>query len=321
MASHQKLIVICGPTASGKSAVAMQVAKKLNGEIVSADSMQVYRGMTVGTAKPGRAEQKTVKHHLLDLVSPSKKFSVFQYYQAAVKTLNDLKIRKKVPVVTGGSGLYLRSLLQGLDVLPGADEKFRKKLCDEAEKKGVPALYRRLLALDPKRASKIKSTDLRRIIRALEIFFFSAKEKTPIRQNPPVNRLGWKPFVFCLGGERQELYDRINRRVDSMFRKGFLKEAERLSKKQISTTARQALGYRELFGFFDQSKDLSLNEKKKLLHKTKETIKQNTRRFAKRQLTWFRREKEAIWLNATGSSPAQLCDKIVEYVRKGSLRA
>lgn len=284
------VLFIVGPTASGKSALAVALAKKLSGEIVSADSMLVYKGMDIGTAKPTKNERCGIPHHGFDLILPTQSFSVFAYRQFALKAIRDIVRRGKVPIVAGGTGFYVRALLEGLLPLPGASAALRGELEREALEKGLPALYRRFLTLDPTRAKAIGPHNQRRIIRALEIYLVSGKK--PSRESiktPGLRELGYRPVVMGLHRDRAALYLKINRRVDAMFRKGLVREVKRLARKKLSKTALQGVGYKETLDWIRDPGTKPLKE-------VKDRIKQTTRHFAKRQWTWFKRERGIRWV-------------------------
>jgi tRNA dimethylallyltransferase len=284
------VLFIVGPTASGKSALAVALAKKLSGEIVSADSMLVYQGMDIGTAKPTKKERGGVPHYGFDLIPPTKGFSVFAYRQVALKAIRDIAGRGKVPIVVGGTGFYVRALLEGLFPLPGANATLRRELEREALEKGLPALYTRLLKLDPPRAKAIGPHNQRRIIRALEIYLVSGKKPSGSSvKTPGLGELGYRPVVVGLNRDREALYQKINRRVDSMFRKGLVREVKRLLRKKLSKAALQGVGYKETVDWIRDKGGKSLKE-------VKDTIKQTTRHFAKRQWTWFKRERGIQWV-------------------------
>jgi len=284
------VLFIVGPTASGKSALAVALAKKLNGEIVSADSMLVYKGMDIGTAKPTKKERFGIPHHGFDLIPPTKSFSVFAFRQFALKAIRDIARRGKIPIVAGGTGFYVRALLEGLLPLPGAQAAIRRELEREARGKGLPALYRRLLKLDPLRAKAIGPHNQRRIIRALEIYLVSGNKPSQARSRAPgLEALGFKPIVIGIHRNREALYQKINRRVDAMFCKGLVREVKQLSHKKLSKTSLQGVGYKETL-------DWIRNNSAKPLEEVKDRIKQTTRHFAKRQWTWFKRERGLQWV-------------------------
>ena len=284
------VLFIVGPTASGKTPLAVALAKKLRGEIVSADSMLVYKGMDVGTAKPTKKECGGISHHGIDLIAPSKTFSVFAYRQYALKAIKDIVRRGKVPIVAGGTGFYVRALLEGLSPLPGANPSIRRELEREAQEKGLPELYERLLAVDPQRAKAIGPQNQRRLIRALEIYLVSGNRPSRASaKTPGLEALGYKPIVIGLNRDREALYRKINRRVDTMFRKGLVREVKKLACKKLSQTALQGVGYKETLDWIQGDGKMPLSA-------VKDRIKQATRHFAKRQWTWFKREPGIRWV-------------------------
>jgi tRNA dimethylallyltransferase len=284
------VLFIVGPTASGKSALAVALAKKLGGEIVSADSMLVYKGMDIGTAKPTKKERGGILHHGLDLIPPTKSFSVFAYRQFALKAIRATLKRGKIPILAGGTGFYVRALLEGLSPLPGTHAAIRRELEREALEKGLPALYKRLLKLDPPRAKAIGPHNQRRILRALEIYLVSGKKPSQTSpKTPGLRELGYRPVVIGIHRDRDALYRKINRRVDTMFRKGLVREVKRLARKKLSRTALQGVGYKETL-------DWIYGKSERPLAEVKDRIKQTTRHFAKRQWTWFKRERGLRWV-------------------------
>ncbi len=308
------VLFLVGPTGTGKSDVALRVAKKLGGEIVSADSMQVYRGMDIGTGKPDFAQRRQVPHHLLDICVPSRLFSVVDFHRVAFKALRGVQARGRLPIVVGGSGLYVRALLQGLDHTPAPDYALRKKLQAQVRKQGVEALYQRLRKTDPKAAVKIKPTDERRIIRALEVAASKGKRRSPdLQPLPSLRQAGFDPVVIGLQRERPVLYKMIETRVDKMFRRGWAREAQKLARGRIARTARQALGYRHLWSLGKNNRKVRADAIKNL----KILIKRDTRRFAKRQWTWFRREPGIRWLDwqpgiSAAAMAARVCSLFLE---------
>ena len=290
MKKKPSILFLVGPTASGKSALAVALAKKLGGEVLSADSMLVYQGMDIGTAKPTKKERGGVPHHGFDLISPTKSFSVFAYRQFALKAIRDIVKRGKIPIVAGGTGFYVRALLEGLSPLPGTHAAIRRKLEREAREKGLLALYRRLFKLDPVRARAIGPHNQRRILRALEIYLVSGKKPSEtVHKTPGLQELGYRPVVIGIHRDRHALYQKIHRRVDAMFRKGLVHEVKRLARKKLSKTALQGVGYKETLEWIH-------DEDKKSLEDVKNKIKKTTRHFAKRQWTWFKREKGLRWV-------------------------
>ncbi len=283
-----QVIFLVGPTASGKTKLSLKLAKKLNAEIISCDSMSIYKGMDVLTSKPSKADRRKVKHHLIDVISPTKEFSVSEYRRLAIAAIEDILKRGKTPLFVGGSGLYVKAVVDGLFTSAGKDEKFRKAQHALAEKYGKRYLYNKLKKVDPERAKKIHLNDLRRIVRALEIY--RTEKRRPSELLKKREALGYSFKIFGIDMPREKLYKNINKRVEDMFRQGIVKEVKNLSRRKLSLTARKALGYNEVIGYIKG--DL-------LLGQAKELLKKNTRHFAKRQLTWFRPDKRIAWNNFT----------------------
>ena len=286
-----KVIVIVGPTASGKTSLSIELAKKINGEIVSCDSMQIYKDMNIGSAKPTQEEMQGIKHYLIDVVSPAERFSVAEYKKQAEKAIEEILSKGKVPIVIGGTGLYADSLIYGIEYQEiEFDEKYRKSLEIQAQTDdGLEMLYNQAKRIDEEAIKKISENDKKRIIRVLEIYHQTGKTKTELEAESRKNEVKYDYKVFAINMDRQVLYDRINRRVDIMIENGLIQEVENLLKKYKQfPTAMQGLGYKEVVQYFN--KELT---KEEMIDK----IKQETRRYAKRQLTWFRKNKETIWLD------------------------
>lgn len=297
-----RVIFIVGPTGVGKSEAAAALAKKIGGEIISADSMQIYKGMDIGTAKPGKKLLKQVPHHLIDIVKPSQTFSVFQFYKQSLKLIRQIIRRGRVPLVVGGTGFYVRSLIQGLSSGVGADFAFRKKMEKLELEKGPGHLYEELRRKDPVRAEKINPGDQKRIIRALEIMETSGK---PASENTkdckPLSELGYEVRLFGLIRSREVLYGNIEKRVEKMFRRGLSAEAKKILKNRISKTSMHAVGYKEIWACLE--KGISTDT-------AKEQIKINTRHYAKRQITWFQREHGIEWIPVEGQSFMEVAAEI-----------
>ncbi len=312
------LLFIVGPTASGKSEVAIALAKKIDGEILSADSMLVYRGMDIGTAKPKLSDRRHIPHHGIDLLPHTKNFSVFKYRQYALKSIKVIVKRGRIPIVVGGSGLYIRALLEGLVHSPGAERLLRKKLEKQIAEKGLAILYKKLSRVDPQRAAKISPNDQKRIIRALEIHLLSGRKPSAFsKSEPSLKQLGYAPFVIGIHRDRQALYEKIERRVERMFKNGLVLEVKRLARKPFSQTALQGVGYKEVLNA------LRKNEAVRDWTRVKDKIKLNTRHFAKRQWTWFKREKGIHWVWWPENVPVRrFCEFILEQfgrkIRKGN---
>lgn len=309
------LVAVVGPTASGKTSFAIALAKKYNGEIVSMDSMQIYKYLNIGTAKPDLAEMRGIPHHMLDFVEPCEPYTVNDYVKDAEKTIKDIFSRGKLPIVCGGTGLYLNALLYGYDMSQASfDENIRKDLADFAINFGNEALHKRLCELDPKSAEEIHPNNVKRVIRALEICILTGKTKS--EQMNASSRSIYNSLLFGMNIPRDILYERINARVDIMMEKGLKKEVESLVENGIlsvngdKTQASQAIGYKELLACL--CGEISLGE-------AVEQIKMNSRRYAKRQLTWFRRIEEINHLDPTESDSSQRVDNIINSFLKGSV--
>ncbi len=283
----ERLIFLVGPTAIGKTGISLELAKIGNGEIISCDSMQVYRGMNIGTSKPAKRLLDTIPHHMVDILDPAEEFSVAQFRKLAVEAIEDILARKKMPLLVGGSGLYVKVLIDGIFEGPPADREFRQRLKEEADGSGIGALYKRLQQVDAKSAEKIHRNDLRRIIRALEVYEKAGTPLSELKSNTVGLAGKYNIRIFGFNMERAVLYRKIDERVDLMFGDGLVEEAGKLLRDKLSMTASQALGYKEVFGCLkgeyspDEARDL---------------LKRNTRRYAKRQLTWFRANKEIEWV-------------------------
>lgn len=279
-------IFLVGPTGAGKTSVSLKLAKTINAEIVSADSMQVYIGMDIGTAKPSLLERKSVPHYLIDILDLNREYDVASFVGDANKAIDTICKGNKIPLVVGGTGLYIKALTDGLFEGPSASVEIREKLEKRIEEEGLISLYKELVKVDSVSAGRIEQNDKRRIIRALEVFYLTG---SPIS----LFQTQWKEEKeVCLIGlnrDREDLYERINLRVEEMFNNGFIDEVKRLKIKGLedNKTARQALGYKEILEY--------LNDKY-TIDETKELIKRNTRHFAKRQLTWFNKDARVKWI-------------------------
>jgi len=284
----KSVIVIVGPTAIGKTSLAIKLARKIKGEIISADSMQGYKGMDIISQKPTRAERRLVRHHLVSFLSPQEEYSAALFAKKANDKIRDIIRRKKVPIVVGGSGLYIKALVDGLFMSKGKDEGLRKRLFAIGDKLSSLYLYNRLKDADPVCAEKIHPNDMKRIVRALEICEVEKATKTDLSKKTKGIKDSYSVKVFGLKMARQRLYKNINSRVDLMFKRGIVREAKKLLKKHLSITSRQALGVKQLAGFLNKEYDRE---------SAKDILKRDTRRFAKRQLTWFRADKDIKWLD------------------------
>ena len=292
------MICIPGPTASGKTALAVELAKLTNGEVVSCDSMQVYRRMDIGTAKPTREEMQGIPHHMIDVCEPDEDFSVSRYCEMAAAAVEDIFSRGKTPIIAGGTGLYMDSLIRGNAFAPFPATGQRERLEAEADQVGMTVMLERLRAIDPESAARLHLADRKRILRALEVYLETGETITAHNLRTQAIPPRYSPIWLGLDFEnRQELYDRIDRRVDIMLEEGLVEEIRGLLDSGIprKCTAMQAIGYKE---FTDAL------EGKCSIGEAAEQVKQSSRHYAKRQLTWFRRNKSIHWLirgkDATG---------------------
>jgi tRNA dimethylallyltransferase len=305
--SIEPVIVIVGPTASGKTKLSIELARLINASIVSADSMQIYKYMDIGTAKPDKEEMSGIKHYMIDEVYPDERFSVARYRELALGYIKKITEEGMRAIVVGGTGLYISSLVYNIDFAETVcDEGLRETLKRQAEEKGNRFLHEKLGEIDPEAAARIHENDIKRIIRAIEVYTYTKK---PISEHSRMSRLTSPPYRFLLFGlnwERQKLYERINKRVDLMLEKGLIEEVERLVKMGYDKgpTAMQGIGYKEV---------LSYIKGERTLDETVYKLKQNTRRYAKRQMTWFRRMKEINWIDVDENSDFRaLAERIVQ---------
>ena len=283
------IIVIEGPTASGKTSLSIELAKKIGGEIVCADSMQVYKEMNIGTAKVTREEMQGIPHYVMDFVNVDQRFSVADYKKQAKKAIKQILEKGKIPIVVGGTGLYIDALIYEIEYLEKeTDLAYREQLEQEVEKVGLEELYKKAEQIDAEATHKISKTDKKRILRILELYHQTGKTKTQLEKESRQNPLEYNYKVFALTWERETLYDRINQRVEQMIQQGLIQEVETIWKKySYFPTAMQALGYKEVVEYLEKK----VNKEEMI-----ENIKRETRRYAKRQLTWFRKNKQVIWL-------------------------
>jgi len=285
------VIVIVGPTASGKTKISIELAKDIKGEIISADSMQVYKYMDIGTAKADEKERAGIRHYLIDEVYPDEEFSVARFQQLALKYIDEILQKGKVPIVVGGTGLYINSLIYNINFSETiSDWELREKLKKEAEEKGNEYLHQKLREIDPEAASRIHVNDVKRIIRAIEVFKYTNK---PISYHQEISRLNPPKHKFLIIGltmDRKKLYDRINRRVDLMLERGLVDEVKKLASMGYdkNSVAMQGLGYKEILAYLRG--EMSLED-------AIYSLKRDTRRYAKRQMTWFRRIENVHWID------------------------
>lgn len=289
-----KVIVICGPTASGKTALSIELAKEINGEIISCDSMQIYKDMNIGTAKPTKEEMQGIKHYLLDFVSPDERYSVANFKQDAKEAIKEILSKGKIPIIVGGTGLYVDSLIYEIEYSDiKFDEQYRKKLESIANEEGIETLYKEAKRIDPQAIEKISPNDKKRILRILEIYKATGKNKTQQEIESRKKEVEYDYKIFAINWNREELYERINKRVDIMIENGLIEEVQEILEKYNKfPTAMQGLGYKEVVEYLNGQVS-----KEEMIEK----IKMETRRYAKRQLTWFRKNKQTIWIDGKNS--------------------
>ncbi len=299
-----KLVSIVGPTASGKTGLSIEVAKKYGGEVVSADSMQIYKFMNIATAKPSVNEMDGIPHHLMDFISPSEEYSVAQFVTDAKNAIVDINSRKKLPVLVGGTGLYVNSLLNNVRFTDAPiDEKLRENL----NKTGTDELLKILSEIDYESYEKLSvEKNHKRIARAVEIYYQTGKPKSQLDREAMSFESPYEPVKIGLtSSDRNYLYERINRRVDLMVEKGLLDEAKEILQLKLSSTASKAIGYKEFIPYLNNQVSLS---------ECTEVLKRETRRYAKRQLTWFKRDKEINWFNINELSHDEICRNVFELI-------
>ena len=299
------IICIAGPTASGKTALAVELAKELNGEVVSCDSMQVYKYMDIGTAKPTEAEKQGIIHHMLDVAEPWEDFSVSRYCEMAGPIVDDILARGKTAIIAGGTGLYMDGLIRGTDFAPFPSTGVRQRLEEQADREGMDAMRSLLRSIDPEAEARIH--DRKRLIRALEVYYETGKTITQHNRQTQAVPPKYTPLWLGLDFEsRQELYDRIDLRVDIMLQQGLVEEIQSLLARGIpeKCTALQAIGYKEFVNALKGNGTVS---------EAAQLVKQSSRRYAKRQLTWFRRNPNVHWLTR---QPGQTADEIFDLARQ-----
>lgn len=284
---RKPVVFIVGPTAVGKTEAAVKLAQKINAEIVSCDSMQIYKGMEIITSKPALSLRKKIPHHLLDLISPAKVYNVAKYRKEALKKVKEIIKKGKVPLFVGGTGLYISLLIDGIFECRAQDNAIRNRLFNESGRFGSKGLYARLKRVDPKAAAKIHPNDARRIIRALEVFETTGKRISDLQKQRQGLSKDYDVKIFCLDMTREKLNKRIDARVEKMFAKGLVQEVKKLLKLKLSRTASYAIGIREIKGYLAGEYDL--DQAKRLMSKS-------SRLYAKRQLTWFRKDKRINWI-------------------------
>ncbi|MBW1616572.1 MAG: tRNA (adenosine(37)-N6)-dimethylallyltransferase MiaA [Deltaproteobacteria bacterium] len=283
-----RIIVICGPTGIGKTTSAIKLASIFSGEIISADSMQIYKYMNIGTAKPAIEEQKAIKHHLIDILKPNQNFSAALFSKKAEKIIGELWQNKTPSFITGGTGLYIKTLIYGIFKDKKPSEATKEQIKKEAAEKGTASLYEKLKKIDPEAAVKIDPNDAYRIIRALTVFETTGKKISSHHKTHQFAEKKFEAYKIGLEIDRQTLYKKINRRVDQMIEQGFIQETKQLLKQGYSKNLKsmQSIGYKHIISFLEGELPLD---------KAIDTMKRDTRRYAKRQITWFKADKEIVW--------------------------
>ena len=286
-----RIIVICGPTASGKTSLSIELAKKINGEIISCDSMQIYKDFDIGTAKPSKEEQDGIEHHLIDYIEPTKRYSVSQYKNDAVQEIEKVLAKGKVPIIVGGTGLYINSLVYNIDYMEeDEDLDYRNELEKRADEEGLESLYNEAMSIDEISTAKVSNNDRKRIIRILEIYHKYGMTKTELEIKSREKENPYDYDIYAIDYPREELYERINKRVDIMVELGLVEEVKNVIEKYGDEllTSMQAIGYKEFIPYF---------KGEKTLEEVLDEIKQESRHYAKRQITWFKRIENLVWLD------------------------
>lgn len=310
------LVAIVGPTASGKSALGVWLAERLNGEVVACDSTQLYRGFDIGTAKPSREERRGVAHHLLDVLDGDAEATAGGYRERAIQVLKELRGREKLPIFTVGTGLYLRALLEGLADVPQRSEEIRERLRTSAGEHGSGYLHGVLEKMDPESAKKIAAADEQKLIRAIEVCLLTRRPLSEVHRTGRKPLQGWRAVKIGLAPNREELYERVHERTEAMLARGWLEEVQRLIESGVLEKAKgfDFIGYRELRKVLRG--EMSLED-------ARAAIQQATRRYAKRQMTWFRRESGVEWLKGFGDElqiQSEALEKIQVAIQAGSTR-
>ena len=313
---RKPLIILAGPTAVGKTSLSIRLAKETGGEIISADSMQVYRHMDIGSAKITKEEMEGVPHYLVDVLEPEEEFNVVRFQQMAKEAAERIWEKGKIPLVVGGTGFYIQALLYDIDFTENdGDESYRRQLEQKAsDEEGASELYEMLKTVDPKAAQEIHPRNIKRIIRALEFYHQTGKKISEHNETQRQKESPYNYAYFVLTDERSRLYERIDRRVDLMMEQGLLDEVRYLKERGVrkDSTAMQGLGYKELYAYLEG--EYPLDEAVRI-------IKRDTRHFAKRQLTWFKRERDVIWADKSviGREEENLADYMLGYLREKKL--
>ena len=302
---NKKVLVLAGPTAVGKTELSLKLAEKLNGEIISTDSMQIYKYMDIGSAKISQEEMKEINHHLIDVVDPNVEFSVVDFKNKAQKVMDELIEHNKLPILTGGTGLYINALTCNMNFTEAdKDEEYRKYLNELADEKGDKFIHDMLKEIDPISYNSIHYNNRKRVIRALEVYKVTNKPFSSFNSGEEFYNSEYDVYYYVLTMNREKLYERINRRVDIMFEKGLLDECIKLKKMGYNSfmQSMQGIGYKEIFLYL---------ENKITLEEVKDMIKQGSRNYAKRQLTWFRRDPRAVFLDKDTLSEEEILERII----------
>ncbi len=310
----EPLIILTGPTAVGKTKLSISLAKAIDGEIISADSMQVYRGMDIGSAKIKKEEMQGVPHYLIDVLEPQEEFHVVKFQQMAKEAMQKIRAKGKIPIVVGGTGFYIQALLYDIDFTENEkDDAYRRQLEQLAKEKGAAYLHDMLRQVDEKSAEEIHENNVKRVIRALEFYHQTGKK---ISEHNEEERGKESPYDFCyfvLNDERQKLYERIDRRIDEMVEEGLIEEVCTLKAQGFTRdmVSMQGLGYKEILDYLDG---------KTTLEEAIYILKRDTRHFAKRQITWFRRERDVIWVEKEQFryEEENMLEFLIEKIRKGT---
>jgi len=306
---HHTLWVLTGPTACDKTEIGFTVAQKIEGEIISADSMLFYRGMDIGTAKPSSGMRELVPHHFIDIIDPWESYSVGRYVDDVESLIGDVDSKDRKFLIVGGSPLYIKGLVDGIFNGPAADWDIRRELEELADEKGNQHVHDILQKIDPVKAVELHPNNLRRIIRAIEVYRITGKPVSVLQEEYKLARESYRFKIMCIAREREDVYRRINERVETMFDKGLVDEVRSLldNPRGLSKQAKQALGYKEVIQYLDGG--LTLDD-------AKEMVKQSTRRFAKRQMTWFRSFSDIQWLEADEHErPGPISDEIITLLK------
>ena len=308
---RERILAIVGPTAVGKTKLSLRLAQDLDGEIISADSMQIYKGMDIGTAKASPDERERVPHHLIDFIEPDEEFSVADFQARVDELIPAIDERGKLPMLVGGTGLYVKAVIQGF-IFPDmeTDWELRDRLEAEAEEKGTEYVHDKLKEIDPKLADKLHPNDLRRVIRGIEVYRKTGKTTTHFKEKAKERPPRYNAVKIGLMREREKLYERINKRVDKMIEEGLIEEVRELYQQgyDLELTSMQALGYKQLINHFEGEYDLE---------EAIRLIKRDTRHFAKRQLNWFKRDDEIKWFNPADYEFETLVAEVKEEIKQG----